>query len=88
MYFSFSAGDNSLDNLISLGFYFIPILHSSTSDLKGSIFGFLATSFESKKSSNGANPLGKKLFLRFKICYRYFWVLRLQATNIHNSRDS
>jgi len=21
-------------------------------------------------------------------CYRYFWVLRLQATNIHNSRDS
>lgn len=61
MYFSFSAGGNALDNLIRLGFYFFPMLHSSISDFKGSIFGFLATSFESNKSY-GANPLGKSYF--------------------------
>ena len=53
MYFMFSAGGNAFDNLIGLVFSSVPMLHSSMSDLKGSIFGFLATSFESNKSSNG-----------------------------------
>ena len=52
---------------MSLGFCSVPILHSSMSDLNDSIFGFLATSFEQKRYSNGANPLGKNLFLRFKM---------------------
>ena len=66
MYFSFSAGGNFLEILISLGFSSVPMLHSSISDLRGSILGFLATSLESKRSSSGANPLGKILSLRFK----------------------
>ena len=66
MYFKFLAGGNALDNLISLGFSYVPMLHSSMSDIKGSILGFIATSLESKISSNGANPLGKMLSLSFK----------------------
>lgn len=66
MYFNFSAGGNALDNLIILGFCYIPMLHPSVSDLKGSIFSFLATSFESNKYSNGNNPLGKMLVLRLR----------------------
>ena len=66
MYFNFLTGGNALDILTSLGFYSFPMLHSSISDLRGSILGFISTSLESKRSSNGANPLGKKISLRFK----------------------
>ena len=66
MYFKFLARGNALDHLTSLGFSSVPMLNSSISDLKGSILVFLVTSLESKRSSNGANPLGKKNSLRFK----------------------
>ena len=66
MYFKFSAGGNVLDILISLGFSFVPMFHSFISDLRGFILGFIATSLDSKRSSSGANPLGKMLSLRFK----------------------
>lgn len=45
----------------------MPMFHSSMSDLCGSILGFLATPFESNKSSKGVKPFGKKLSLRFNI---------------------
>ena len=66
MYFKFSAGGKALDILMSLGFSSVPILHSSISDLRCSILGFLATSLDLKRCSSGANPLGKMLSLRFK----------------------
>ena len=67
MYFYFSCWGKYLESLIILGFNSVPILHSSMSDLTRSILGFLATSFESNRSSEGVKPFGKKLSLRFNI---------------------
>jgi len=64
MYFIFLVGGNDFESLINLGFSSVPILHSSISDLKGSILGFLGTSFKSNKLVRGLNPLGKELSLR------------------------
>lgn len=49
---------------MNLGLSSVPMLHYSISALKGSIFGFLARSFESNKSSKGTNPLGRKTILK------------------------
>ena len=76
-------GGNDFESFINLGYSSKPILHSSMSDFKGSILGFLGIPFESNKSSKGVNPFGKKLSLRLinsdyssiassiSICFRF-----------------
>lgn len=63
MYLSFSVGGNDFESLINFGLSSMPMLHSSMSNINGSILGFLGTSFESNKSSRGVNPFGKNLSL-------------------------
>jgi hypothetical protein len=83
MYFLFFSGGRDLDSFIILGFSYVPMWHSSTSLPLASIFGFLATSLKSNKSSNGTKPLGNTLFFNCKILESTSFSLNSFASILH-----